>query len=68
MHRAKIAQPRVRMEGWRQRRPGSNGRNPQEEKRKTHLTHTGLLMEGNGAEKAYFAFCKGALLLARTAL
>jgi hypothetical protein len=34
MHRAKIAQPRVRMEGWRQRRPGSNGRNPQEEKRK----------------------------------
>jgi hypothetical protein len=34
MHRAKIAQPRVRMEGWRQRRPGSNGRNPQEGKRK----------------------------------
>src|ERR1700675_4477432 len=34
MHRAKIAQPRVRMEGWRQRRPGSNGRNPQKEKRK----------------------------------
>jgi hypothetical protein len=30
MHRAKIAQPRVRMEGWRQRRPGSNARNPQE--------------------------------------
>src|SRR3984893_5053361 len=34
MHRAKIAQPRVRMEGWRQRRPGSNGSNPQEGKRK----------------------------------
>src|SRR5271154_2314290 len=34
MHRAKIAQPRVRMEGWRQRRPGSNGRNPQEGKEK----------------------------------
>ena len=34
MHRAKIAQPRVRMEGWRQRRPGSNARNPQEGKRK----------------------------------
>ena len=49
MHRAKTAQPRVRMEGWRQRRPGSNGRNPQkgkEKKEKTHLTHTGLLMEG----------------------
>ena len=49
MHRAKTAQPRVRMEGWRQRRPGSNGRNPQkgkEKKEKKHLTHTGLLMEG----------------------
>jgi hypothetical protein len=34
MHRATIAQQRVRMEGWRQRRPGSNGRNPQEGKRK----------------------------------
>jgi hypothetical protein len=38
------------MEGWRQRRPGSNARNPQErkrkQKRKTLLTHTGLLMEG----------------------
>jgi hypothetical protein len=38
------------MEGWRQGRPGSNARNPQEGKRKqkekTLLTHTGLLMEG----------------------
>src|SRR5882762_7480051 len=34
IHRAKIAQPRVRMEGWRQRRPGSNARNPREGKRK----------------------------------
>src|SRR6266403_375271 len=34
MHRATIAQPRVRMEGWRQRRPGSNGRNPQKGKEK----------------------------------
>jgi hypothetical protein len=34
MHRAKTAQPRVRMEGWRQGRPGSNARNPQEGKRK----------------------------------
>jgi hypothetical protein len=37
MQRAKIAQPRVRMEGWRQRRPGSNGKNPQEEKEKNTL-------------------------------
>jgi hypothetical protein len=49
MHRAKIAQPRVRMEGWRRRRPGSNARNLQEGKRKTLLTHAGLLMEGVGA-------------------
>jgi hypothetical protein len=34
MHRATIAQPRVRMERWRQRRPGSNARNPREGKRK----------------------------------
>jgi hypothetical protein len=34
MHRAKIAQPRVRMEGWRQRRPGSNTKNLQEGKSK----------------------------------
>src|SRR4029077_5526475 len=31
VHRAKIAQPRVRMEGWRQRRPGSNGKTSNEE-------------------------------------
>jgi transposase len=36
MHRAKIAHLRVRMEGWRQWRPGSNARNPQEEKREKH--------------------------------
>src|SRR5258707_14633373 len=46
LHRAKIAQQRVRMEGWRQRRPGSKTRNPQEGRRKTDLTLTGLLMEG----------------------
>jgi len=34
------------MEGWRQRRLGSNSRNPQEGRRKTDLTLTGLLMEG----------------------
>jgi hypothetical protein len=47
LHRAKIAQPRVRMEGWRQRRPGSNGKTSNEEgKRKIDLTRTGLRMEG----------------------
>ena len=56
MHRAKIAQPRVRMEGWRQRRPGSGAGTHREEeknkniltrkKEKTYLTLTGLLMEG----------------------
>jgi hypothetical protein len=46
LHRAKIAHKRVRMEGWRQRRLGSNARNPQEGRRKTDLTHSGLLMEG----------------------
>jgi hypothetical protein len=46
MHRAKIAQLRVRMEGWRQRRPGSNVRIHGKKKEKTSLTHTGLLMEG----------------------
>src|SRR5258706_16355572 len=40
MHRTKIAQQRVRMEGWRQRRPGSNARNPQEGKRKQKEKNT----------------------------
>src|SRR5258708_20241637 len=51
LHRAKIAQQRVRMEGWRQRRLGSNARNPQEGRRKTDLTHAGLIMEGLGRRK-----------------
>jgi hypothetical protein len=34
------------MEGWRQRRPGSNDKNLLIRKRKTDLTLTGLLMEG----------------------
>src|SRR5438046_246837 len=34
MHRAKIAQPRVRMEGWRQRRPGSNAKESTGRKKK----------------------------------
>ncbi len=56
LHRATIAQPRVRMEGWRQRRLGSMGNNLEKEeikKRKENnknerkaLTLTGLLMEG----------------------
>src|SRR6267142_5104352 len=46
LHRAKIAQKRVRMEGWRQRRLGSKTRNSQGGRRKTDLTLTGLLMEG----------------------
>jgi hypothetical protein len=37
MHRATIAPPRVRMEGWRSGRPGSNARNPREGKRKHTL-------------------------------
>jgi hypothetical protein len=39
MHRATIAQPRVRMEGWRQRRLGSRaGTHREEEKNKNILT------------------------------
>jgi hypothetical protein len=55
LHRATIAQQRVRMEGWRQRRLGSMGtiwkkkkikkRKKQKNERKA-LTLTGLLMEG----------------------
>jgi hypothetical protein len=51
------------MEGWRQRRPGSNARNPREEeknknihtgkeKKRTYLTLTGLLMEGHAGNPA----------------
>jgi len=39
------------MEGWRQRRPGSNEKNPLGKKRKTGLTLTGLLMEGLGKDR-----------------
>src|ERR1700674_415961 len=60
LHRATIAQQRVRMEGWRQERLGSwqelTGRKRRtktysqeerkKERRKTYLTLTGLLMEG----------------------
>ena len=58
MHRATIAQQRVRMEGWRQERLGSRaGTHREEEKnkniltrkekrKKTYLTLTGPLMEG----------------------
>jgi len=57
LHRATIAQQRVRMEGWRQERLGSRAGTHREKeknkniltgkkKRKTYLTLTGLLMEG----------------------
>src|SRR5260370_32252699 len=53
LHRATIAQQRVRMEGWQQRRLGSMGtiwkrRNKEEERTNARkgLTLTGLLMEG----------------------
>src|ERR1700693_4877224 len=36
LHRATIAQQRVRMEGWRQRRPGSNAK-PTGKKKKNRL-------------------------------
>ena len=46
-HRAKIAHKRVRMEGWRQRRLGSNEDHSMTKGNyKTDLTLTGLLMEG----------------------
>ena len=48
-HRAKIAHQRVRMEGWRQRRPGSKeDHSTTKGNYKTSLTLTGLLMEGLG--------------------
>jgi hypothetical protein len=45
-HRAKIAQQRVRMEGWRQRRMSSKKTTRLEAK--IYLTQIGLLMEGLG--------------------
>jgi len=53
LHRATIAQQRVRMEGWRKRRPGSMGNNLEKEGNKKEerqserkaLTLIGLLME-----------------------
>src|SRR5579864_126754 len=45
LHRATIAQQRVRMEGWRQWRLSSNAK-PTGKKKETDLTLTGLLMEG----------------------
>ena len=49
LHRANIAHQRVRMEGWRQRRPGSQeDHSTIKGNCKTDLTLTGLLMEGLG--------------------
>jgi hypothetical protein len=59
LHRAKIAHKRVRMEGWRQRRLGSNSRNPQKEK--TDLTLAGLLMEGICIPSRLRRYTKGVL-------
>jgi hypothetical protein len=38
---------RVRMEGWRQRRLGRKKNLVQRKNKRTHLTPTGLLMEGD---------------------
>jgi hypothetical protein len=47
LHRANIAHQRVRMEGWRQGRPGSEeDHSTTKGNYKTVLTLTGLLMEG----------------------
>jgi hypothetical protein len=49
LHRAKIAHQRVRMEGWRQGRLGSQeDHSTTKGNYKTDLTLTGLLMEGLG--------------------
>ena len=49
LHRANIAHQRVRMEGWRQRRLGSEeDHSTTKGNYKTDLTLTGLLMEGLG--------------------
>jgi hypothetical protein len=48
------------MEGWRQRRPGSNEKTPDKKKKKekTVLTLTGLLMEGVGLGlRIYWRLC-----------
>ena|ERR1700674_990704 len=59
------------MEGWRQRRLGSTGKNlhqggkrKNDRKRKTDLTLTGLLMEGTDTEAVapdflFYLFCGG---------
>src|SRR5882762_3429089 len=51
-HRANNAHPRVRMEGWRQRRLGSKeDHSTTKGNYKTDLTLTGLLMEGLGKQR-----------------
>src|ERR1039457_3259295 len=48
LHRATtIAQRRVRMEGWRQWRLGGRKNLVQRKNKRTHLTPTGLLIEGD---------------------
>ena len=68
-HRAKIAHKRVRMEGWRQRRPSSQeDHSTNKGNYKTDLTLTGLLMEGLGEDAMSLVSCgpmskRGELLL-----
>src|ERR1700693_5502002 len=55
LHRANIAHQRVRMEGWRQRRPGSEeDHSTTKGNYKTDLTLTGLLMEGPISSVSHF--------------
>jgi hypothetical protein len=60
LHRANIAHQRVRMEGWRQRRPGSQeDHSTIKGNCKTDLTLTGLLMEGPIRPRGdYFRFAR----------
>ena len=48
--RTKIAHQRVRMEGWRQWQLGGRKNRVQRKNKRTHLTPTGLLMEGVSAQ------------------
>src|SRR5712692_9039819 len=50
LHRAKIAHRRVRMEGWRQWQLGGREKLVQRKNKRTLLTPTGLLMEGDYAQ------------------
>jgi hypothetical protein len=55
LHRAKIAPRRVRMEGWRQWRLGGRKNRVQRKNKRTHLTPTRLLMEGDYTQNPPFS-------------